>query len=53
MNAPKPGEAWAWVGLFLSLAMNVGAAWVVFTVVSRPETPLLDPAIQSCRIVKP
>jgi len=43
ISKPTPGNAWSWVGLCLSLAMNAGAAWVVYTVVSKPDPILKDP----------
>lgn len=40
---PNVAAAWAWVGIVLSLALNVFAAWIVVQVVQRPDLPLQPP----------
>lgn len=38
-----PATAWAWVGIALSIALNILAAWIVVQIVLRPDVPLLPP----------
>ena len=46
----KPANAWAWVGIVLSLALNVFACWIVVQVLERPDPALLPPP--SCQAGK-
>ena len=45
----KPSDAWAWVGIVLSLALNVFACWVIVQVVQRPDIPLQPPPTQGTK----
>lgn len=42
-RTPNAGSAWAWVGIVLSVALNVLAGWMVIELVNRPDVPLLPP----------
>ena len=43
MEAPKISNVWSWIGLLLSLALNIFAGWIVYEQITKPEVALCAP----------